>query len=95
MQIILSGLHGDVSEHSVEEGLAPFFAVKHVKLIREGVEDNPWALVEVGDPYDKVWDVCNRLRGVFHRGKKLGFYIPMHQEESVFPFGQHEHINIA
>jgi hypothetical protein len=44
-----------------------------------------------------VWNVCNQLRGVFHRGKKLHFYIPLHQEDVFHDFHNlepHQRINI-
>jgi len=44
------------------------------------MDDNPWALVEVTDTYERVWNVCNQLRGVFHRGKALHLSIPLHQD---------------
>lgn len=80
MQVILSGLHGDACEVSIAEDLAMYFHVKHVSMIRQGMDDNPWALIEVADSYERVWNVCNQLRGVFHRGKKLHLYIPLHQD---------------
>lgn len=97
MQVILSGLHCDACEDSVTEGLKPFFNVKHVSMIREGEEDNPWALIEVHDSYEHVWNVCNQLRGVFHRGKKLHLYIPLHQDDVYHEFHDlepHQRINI-
>ena len=41
MQIILSGLHCDACETSVTEGLSRFLHVKNVRMVREGIEDNP------------------------------------------------------
>ncbi|MRW82810.1 RNA-binding protein [Pseudoduganella sp. FT26W] len=95
MQIILSGLHCDACEESVAEGLKQFFHVKHVTMVRQGIEDNPWALIEVHDSYERVWNVCNQLRGVFHRGKKLHFYIPLHQEDVFHDLEPHQRINIV
>jgi hypothetical protein len=95
MQVILTGLHGDASETSVAEGLARFFHVKHVSMVREGIGDNPWALIEVDDSYERVWNVCNQLRGVFHRGKVLHLYIPLHQEGVFHDLEPHQRIDIA
>jgi hypothetical protein len=96
MQIILSGLTGDVTEDSIHGELSRFFHVVGVRLVREGDGDSPWALVEVCDPYAHVWNKCNQLRGVFHRGKRLHFYIPMHQEEQPYELlHPHERIDIA
>lgn len=83
MQLILRGLHGDDSEESVAKELAPYLHVTHVEMVRQGMDDNPWALVEVADPYERVWNVCNQLRGVFHRGKPLHLHIALHQEPDV------------
>jgi len=94
MQIILSGLHGDATESSVAEGLAPFFHVRKVEMIREGAPDSPWALIDLDDSYGKVWEVCNELRGVFHRGKRLHFYIPLHQPDLCEALAPHERIDI-
>lgn len=94
MQIILTGLHGDASEQSVELGLALYFQVIQVRLVRDGEPDNPWALVEVANHYGEVWDKCNRLRGIFHRGKRLNFFIPLHQELALEDFLPHERIDI-
>ena len=94
MQVILSGLHGDACEDSVSEGLARFFHVKHVTMIRDGISDNPWALIEVADSYERVWQVCNQLRGVFHHGKAIHLYIPLHQEDVFHDLEPHQHINI-
>jgi hypothetical protein len=81
MQVILMGLHGDASAASVAQGLGPFFHVQHVQMVTEGTPDSPWALVDVADSYERVWNVCNQLRGVFHRGKRIHFYIPLHQTD--------------
>lgn len=94
MQIILTGLHGDVNEESVQRGMALYFHVIHVRLVRDGEPDNPWAVIEVANHYGEVWDKCNRLRGIFHRGKRLNFFIPLHQELSPEEFLPHERIDI-
>lgn len=94
MKVILMGLHGDACTESVSAGLAPFFNVRHVEMVREGEADNPWAMIEVDNSYEHVWDVCNRLRGVFHRGKVIHLYIPLHQEHVFHEIGPHERINI-
>ena len=80
MQVILSGLHGDDTEESVREVLKLYFKVVSVTMIRDGINDSPWALVEVPDAYERVWNVCNQLRGVFHRGRPLSLRIPIHQD---------------
>ena len=95
MQVILTGLHGDASEASVEEGLTRFFQVKRVEMVRQGEDDNPWAVIEVADSYEHVWNVCNQLRGVFHRGKALHLYIPLHQEGMWHDLEPHQRIDIA
>lgn len=82
MQIILRGLHGDDNEESVAQELATYLHVTSVEMVRPGEEDNPWALVEVSDSYERVWNVCNQLRGVFHRGKALHLTIPLHQDDA-------------
>lgn len=79
MQVILRGLNEQASEQSLTSWLSPFFHVQRVKMIREGARDSPWALIEVADSYERVWSTCQRLRGVFHEGKRLHFYIPLHQ----------------
>ncbi|KQV91336.1 hypothetical protein ASD15_04690 [Massilia sp. Root351] len=94
MQIILTGLHGDASEQSVELGLARFFEVRSVRLVRDGEPDSPWAVVAVADHYGKVWDTCNRLRGIFHRGRRLGFYIPLHQDLGPEDLLPHEQLHL-
>lgn len=94
MQIILSGLHGDACETSVAEGLAPFLHVRQVSMVRQGIEDNPWALIEVADSYERVWNVCNQLRGVFHRGKAIRLYIPLHQDNVYHDLEPHQRIDI-
>jgi len=88
MIFILSGLNPDASEDGIARGLAPYFSVTRVQMIRDGDVNEPWALVEVRDSYQKVWQVTNRLRGIFHRGKALQFYIPIHQPPGhVWPDG--------
>ncbi|MBB3121025.1 RNA-binding protein [Pseudoduganella violacea] len=84
MQIILSGLRGDDKEQEVEAELKRYFNVVSVHFVREGDPDSPWALVEVNDSYPKVWEVTNRLRGAYHRGKRLRFYVPVHQPHPFF-----------
>lgn len=94
MKVILTGLHDDACPESVSAGLAPFFHVRHVEMVREGGADNPWASIEVDNSYEHVWDVCDRLRGVFHRGKAIHLYIPLHQEHVFHEIAPHERINI-
>jgi hypothetical protein len=94
MQIILSGLHCDACEISVAEGMSRFLHVKHVSMVREGIEDNPWALIEVADSYERVWNVCNQLRGVFHRGKAIKLYIPLHQDDVYHDLEPHQRLDI-
>lgn len=97
MQFILSGLTADADERSVHEGMALYFQVTQVNFIREGDADSPWAVVKVRDDYVRVWEVANRLRGVFHRGKALKIYIPAHQPDAhlLHPPGSGERIDIA
>ncbi|SHM66606.1 hypothetical protein SAMN05192549_102172 [Duganella sacchari] len=95
MQVILTGLHGDASEDSVAQGLALYFHVKQVSMVRQGDNDSPWALIEVADSYERVWSVCNQLRGVFHRGKAIHLYIPLHQEDVFHDLEPHQRIDIA
>lgn len=94
MQLILTGLHGDANEASVGTGLSQFLHVKRVSMVREGEPDDPWALVEVADSYERVWAVCNQLRGVFHRGKRLHLYIPLHQTDVYHEIPPHLRIDI-
>lgn len=94
MQVILMGLNQDACEQSIAEGLAPFFHVTNVKMVRDGEVDNPRALIDVADSYERVWSVCKQLRGVFHRGKPLHFYIPLHQADVYHDLGPHEFIHI-
>ena len=94
MYFILSGLNADADENRIREGFAPYFSVAGVRLVREGGQDSPWALVEVADSYEKVWAVSNRLRGVYHRGKRLQFYIPAHQPEAHLAAMQADEVRI-
>ncbi|SEN84347.1 hypothetical protein SAMN05428959_103387 [Duganella sp. CF517] len=84
MQVILRGLSGDDSEATLADWLSPFFEVQRITMIREGERDSPWALLEVADAHERVWSACQRLRGVFRRGKRLHFYIPLHQTARQF-----------
>lgn len=95
MQVILMGLNGDACETSVSEGLAPFFHVTAVSMVREGDSDSPWALIDVADSYERVWNVCQQLRGVFHRGKRIHLYIPLHQTDVFHDLEPHQRIHIA
>lgn len=79
MQVILRGLNESACEESLSNWLSSFFNVQRIKMVREGQRDSPWALIEVTDSYEHVWSACQRLRGVFRDGKRLHFYIPLHQ----------------
>lgn len=81
MKIVVMGLHGDADEDSVGKLLAPYFSVTKVTMIRDGAKDRPWALAEVKESYYYVWTICRRLTGMFHRGGRLRFYIPLHQAD--------------
>lgn len=94
MQVILTGLAHDASELHIEEELTRFFHVKQVRLERENGASEPWALIEVADSYERVWQVCQQLRGVFHRGKRIHLYIPLHQEDIYHDLESHLHIRI-
>ena len=95
MQIILSGLHGDACEESITQGLSRFFQVKNVHMVQEGALDSPWAVIEVSNSYEHVWEVCNKLRGIFHRGKRLHFYIPLHQTDAWHDLAPHQRVDIG
>lgn len=94
MKVILMGLTRNADAQSVGAGLAPYFHVKHVELVQQGNPDSPWAVIEVEDSYEHVWDVCNRLRGVFHQGKPIHLYIPLHQHDVYHDIPPHERIDI-
>ena len=79
MYFILGGLQADTSKELITEGLKPFFTVTGVELYREGDADRPLARVTVSDSYRHVWETANRLRGIYHRGRALEFFIPAHQ----------------
>ncbi|MBP1202299.1 hypothetical protein JOD97_000313 [Duganella sp. 1411] len=79
MQVILRGLIEDDCESALTSWLSPFFNVRGVTMIRDGDRDSPWALIDVADTPERVWSACQRLRGVFHNGKRLHLYIPLHQ----------------
>ncbi|TVT50899.1 MAG: RNA-binding protein [Denitromonas halophila] len=79
MYFILGGLQADTSVELITEGLRPYFHVTGVVLYREGDADDPMAKVSVSDSYMRVWETANRLRGIYHRGRALTFYIPAHQ----------------
>lgn len=95
MKVILMGLHGDASTQSVSEGLTPFFHVRHVELVDQANSGNPWAVIDIDNSYEHVWDMCNRLRGVFHRGKALHLYIPLHQNDIYHEIPAHQRIDIG
>ena len=94
MKVILMGLHGDACADSVAAGLARFFKVRHVTMVRDGDPDSPWAVIEVDNAYEHVWEVCNNLRGVFHRGKPIHLYIPLHQDNVYHDIAPHQRIDI-
>jgi hypothetical protein len=79
MYFILGGLQADTSVELITEGLRPYFHVTGVVLYCEGDADHPMAKVSVSDSYMRVWETANRLRGIYHRGRALTFYIPAHQ----------------
>jgi len=95
MKVILSGLHGDASESAIIESFAPFFHIRQVEMIREGSPDNPWAVLHIADSYERAWEACNTLRGVFHRGKRLHVYIPLHQPDIYHEFEPHQRVDIG
>lgn len=94
MKVILMGLHGDACEDTIAAGLAPFFTVRHVTMVRDGEPDNPWAVIDVDNSYEHVWEVCERLRGLFHRGKQIHLYIPLHQDAVYHEIAPHARIDI-
>jgi len=48
----------------------------------------------VHDSYERVWNVCEQLRGVFHRGKRIHLYIPLHQDDVYHDLPAHACIHI-
>jgi hypothetical protein len=92
MKVILSGLHADACESAIIESFAPYFHIKQVDMIREGSPDSPWAVLHIADSYERA---CNSLRGVFHRGKRLSVYIPLHQTDIYHEFEPHERLDIS
>jgi len=94
MKVILSGLHSNACKAVIIESFAPFFHIRQVKMIREGSPDKPWAVLHIADSYERAWEACNTLGGVFHRGKRLHMYIPLHQPDIYHEFAPHQRVDI-
>ena len=83
MIFILSGLPVDTCEESIQKGLARYFVIEHVKLDATSTPNAPFATITVSDSYEHVWEIVNRLSGIFHKGRRLHFHIPAHQTFSI------------
>ena len=79
MIFILSGLPVDTCEESIQKGLARYFVIEHVKLDATSTPNAPFATITVSDSYEHVWEIVNRLSGIFHKGRRLNLHIPTYQ----------------
>ena len=83
MIFILSGLPVDTCEESIRNGLARYFEIEHIKLDATSTPNAPFATITVSDSYEHVWEIVNRLSGIFHKGRRLHLHIPAYQPISI------------
>ena len=79
MIFILSGLPVDTNETNIRNGLARYFKIEHIRLDLTSTPNAPFATITVSDSYEHVWEIVNRLSGIFHKGRRLHLHIPAHQ----------------
>ena len=79
MIFILSGLPVDTCEESIQKGLARYFEIEHIQLDLTTTPNAPFATITVSDSYEHVWEIVNRLSGIFHKGRRLNLHIPTYQ----------------
>ena len=83
MIFILSGLPVDTNETNIRNGLARYFKIEHIRLDLTSTPNAPFATITVSDSYEHVWEIVNRLSGIFHKGRRLHFHIPAYQPISI------------
>ncbi|AOY91603.1 molybdenum cofactor biosynthesis protein MoaA [Cupriavidus sp. USMAA2-4] len=80
MQVLIRGLHRDVTEQMLRDKLSPYAPVNSVELVRDGDPDHPWAFVDLGVDVFSAWNLLRRFDRQYFAGSMMRWYIPAHQD---------------
>jgi len=80
MQVLIRGLHRDVTEQKLRDKLSPYADVKSVEIVREGDADHPWAFVDLDVDVFEAWHLLRRFDRQYFDGSRMHWYIPAHQD---------------
>ena len=79
MQVLIRGLHRDVTEDMLRDKLKGYAPVNSVELVRDGDPNHPWAWVDLAvDPFT-AWRLLRQFDRQYFAGSVMRWYIPAHQ----------------
>lgn len=79
MQVLIRGLHRDITEQQLRDKLSPYAPVRSVELVRDGDPERPWAWVNLDvDPFT-AWRLLRQFDRQYFAGAMMRWYIPAHQ----------------
>ncbi|MCY1250156.1 hypothetical protein D9M68_475490 [compost metagenome] len=80
MQVLIRGLHRDVTESMLQEKLRDHAPVRSVEIVRDGDPEHPWAWVDLDIDRVAAWRLLRQFDRQSFKGSVMRWYIPMHQE---------------
>ncbi|CAG9184507.1 RNA recognition motif domain-containing protein [Cupriavidus pinatubonensis] len=80
MQILIRGLHRDVTEAMLRDMLARHAPVNAVEIVRDGDPERPWAWVDLAVDRFTAWSLMRQMDRQVFAGGRMHWYIPVHQE---------------
>jgi RNA recognition motif-containing protein len=79
MQVLIRGLHRDITEQQLRDKISPYAPVRSVELVRDGDPERPWAWVNLDvDPFT-AWRLLRQFDRQYFAGGMMRWYIPAHQ----------------
>jgi hypothetical protein len=79
MQVLIRGLHRDVTADMLREKLKIYAPVNSIDIMREGDPDHPWAWVDLDIDAFTAWRLLRQLDKQYFAGSIMRWYIPAHQ----------------
>ncbi|MDF9429350.1 RNA-binding protein [Cupriavidus gilardii] len=79
MQVLIRGLHRDITEQRLRDKFAPYAPVRSVEVMRDGDPERPWAWVDLDVDLFTAFGLVRRFDGKYFDGGVMRLHIVAHQ----------------